>query len=483
MKVERACVLRFSIFHPGVQLSCHSILYERLSSATPPPDVHDRHPIQQVHHPAPAHPPYQQSLRGHPGNVQHREIRDHAPPGDDHAHAEYLRTQGNSRGPTSDARHLPAMDYPMGPGVHSPRRSSSGHESGRQLPHLQQLQSMPIEIPRTHSLPPSHPSPSLHHSHAPPSNERTRSHHSSHSRGHPSSQPYVPSPNQPPYPDNRTPSHHVQSPALSERERPRRHDVHEANEPHNLARHQTPVAQHSPSLHSSDIRSSSRVHGHQPMGPGTYINRDEHHDLQDIDREREWERSRELNRGREYSSSHLPSPLLHRSRSERGEHTEHHIPRTREESEYYHEGPASNYPIHHRPDSPGPGSGLGQRPDTLAQSYDAERSRSYRLRPVKPHDDDEYMHPEEGRSQAAGGGGVGGASIPPPQEPSRAPAELSRKRSRNEMEVDSDPEPEIASGAGNPGYIGGRLSDDRSTKRYHLPRNVDNHEDSRMGPP
>ncbi len=79
--------------------------------------------------------------------------------------------------------------------------------------------------------------------------------------------------------------------------------------------------------------------------------------------------------------------------------------------------------------------------------------------------------------------GGGGAIPPPPQEPSRAPSELSRKRSRNEMEVDSDPEPEIASGAANPGYIGGRLSDDRSTKRYHLPRSVDNHEDSRMGPP
>ena len=216
------------------------------------------------------------------------------------------------------------------------------------------------------------------------------------------------------------------------------------------------------------------------MGPGAYISRDEH---QDMDREREWERSRELNRGREYPSSHVPSPLLHRSRSalERGEHPEHH-PRAREDPGYYHEGPPSSYPIHRHPDSPGPGSGLGQRPDTLAHSYGSERSRSYRLRPVnQPHDDDEYMHAEDGRSQIPSGGA--GSSAPLPQEPSRTPAELSRKRSHNEMDVDSDPETEITSGAGNPGYIGGRLSDDRSTKRYHLPRNVGNHEDSRIGQP
>lgn len=211
------------------------------------------------------------------------------------------------------------------------------------------------------------------------------------------------------------------------------------------------------------------------MGPGAYISRDEH---QDMDRERDWDRSRELNRGRDYPTSHLPSPLLHRSRSalERGEHPE-HLSRTREDPCYYHEGPPSTYAIHHHPDSPGPGSGLGQRPD---HSYGTERSRSYRLRPVnQPHDDDEYMHAEDGRSQIAGGGSV----APPPQEPPRASTELSRKRSRNEMDVDSDPEPEIASGTGNPGYIGGRLSDDRSTKRYHLPRNIGNHEDSRIGPP
>ncbi|KAK2466042.1 hypothetical protein APHAL10511_001684 [Amanita phalloides] len=463
-----------------------AILYERLSSTTPPPDVHDRHAMQQIHHPVPAHPPYQQPLRGYPGNVQHREIRDHVPPGDDHAHAEYLRTQGNPRpAPTSDARHLPTMEYPIGPNVtsphmvHSPRRSSSGHESARQLPHMQSLPSMPIEIPRTHSLPPPHTSPSLHHSHVPSSNERSRSHHSSHSRGHPSSQAYAPGPNQPPYPDNRTPTHHTQSPALPERERSRRHDIHEANEPHNLARHQTPVAQPSPSLHPADVRSSTRAHGHQPVAPGTYISRDEQHDMQDIERDRDWERSRELNRSREYPSSHLSSPLLHRSRSvlERGEHSDHHLSRSREDSGYYHEG---NYPMHRRPDSPGPGSGLrdSQRPDTLGQSYDTERSRSYRLRPVnQPHDDHEYMHTEDARSQTGG--------APPPMEPSqsRAPVELSRKRSRNEMDVDSDSEAEMAPGATNAGYMGGRLSDDRSTKRYHLPRNIDNHEDSRMGPP
>ncbi|KAF8622204.1 hypothetical protein AX15_007308 [Amanita polypyramis BW_CC] len=458
-----------------------AILYERLSSATPPPDVHDRHALQQSRYPVPAHPQYQQPPRGHPGNVQYREIRDHPSSGDDHTTTEYPRAQGTSRAPpTSDARHLPSMDYPIGPAIassphmaHSPRRSSSGHDPTR-LPSLQQLPSMPIEIPRTHSLPPSHTSPSLHHSHVLPSNERSRSHRSSHSHGLPPSQPYVPSPNQQPYPENRTPIQHTQSPVLSERERPRRHDIHDANDLHKLTRHQTPAAQLSPSLLSADVRPSSRVHNHQPMGPGTYLGRDDH-DQQDIEREREWERSRELNRNH---SSRMSPPLLHRSRSalERGEHPEHYLSRAREDTGYYHEPPV-NYPIHHHPDSPGPGSGLrdGQRPDALARDYETERPRSYRLRPVsQPHDDIEYMHAEDGRSQATGGGG---------QEPSRATGELTRKRSRNEMDVDSDPEPEMAPGATNSGYMTGRISDDRSTKRYHLPRNVDNHEDSRMGPP
>ncbi|KAF8639933.1 hypothetical protein AX17_001183 [Amanita inopinata Kibby_2008] len=477
-----------------------AILYQRLSSPTPPPETHDRHAPQQLHHPVSAVPPYQPPIRGHSGNIQHRELRDHPPTGDDHTLVDYLRTQGNSRvGPAAEARHLPSMDYPIGPGVtssphmlHSPRRNSNNHDIARQLPPLQQLQSIPLDVPRSHSHPQPAPSPPTHHSHATPSNERTRSHSSSHSRGHqPHPQSYMTGSNQQQYPDSRTPTQHaMHSPALSERERSRRHDVHEMNEPHNLARPQL-----SPSPHSADVRSSSRIHNHQRMGPGTYINRDDQHDRQqDVDRDREWERSREINRGRDYNTSHMLSPqLLQRSHSalERGEHAEHHLSsRIREDSNYYHEVlPSAGYSMLSRPGSPGSGSvsGDGQRADSLVQRYETERSRSYRLRPVnQPNEAVEYMQAEDGRPQARDQGGGGGNFLPPPQEPSHTSMEGTRKRSRNDMDIDSEPEmAENAGGNGvtNSGYIGARVSEDRSSKRYHLPRSVDNHEDSRMGPP
>jgi len=187
---------------------------------------------------------------------------------------------------------------------------------------------------------------------------------------------------------------------------------------------------------------------------------------------------------------HTP-PLLHRSRSalERGDHSEHRVqPRVREDPGYYRETPSNNFPMHQRADSPssGSGSGDGQRTDSLAQHYESERSRPYRLRPVN-QDDVDY---DDGRMQnRESSGGGGGATTLPSQEPSRVPIESTRKRGRNEMDVDSDPEADAVESSasrglhGNSGYMGARISDVRGAKRYHLPRNVDNHEDSRMGPP
>ncbi|PFH51303.1 hypothetical protein AMATHDRAFT_47191 [Amanita thiersii Skay4041] len=432
-----------------------SILYERLSSQTPPPDAHDRHALQNMHHPGSTAPLYQQSLRGHPGNTQSREIRDHPPSADDHSLTDYLRTQGHARpAPNTDPRHGPTMEYSVGPAVapsphvlHSPRRSSNSHDNARQLPPLQQLPPIAMEMPRSHSHSQTHTSPSIHSSHITASKERSRSHSSSHSRG-PPPQPYNmqgTNHQQQPYPDSRTPIQHpIQSPALSERERTRRHDVHEITEPHSLARHPTPISQLSPSLHSADTR-SGRVHSHQRMGPGTYINREDQHQ-QDMERDREWDRSRELSRGRDYGSSHMPSPpLLHRSRSaiERGEHNDHQSSRVREESNYYHEcPPPAGYTMLSRSDSPGSGSGSGdvpQRADSLPQHYEHERSRSYRLRPVNQSSKDvEYMHSEDGRSQALEQGG-GNFTPQPAQEPSRPSTEGTRKRSRSDMDVDSEP--------------------------------------------
>ena len=321
----------------------------------------------------------------------------------------------------------------------------------------------------------------------------------------------------------------MHSPPLSDRERPRRGEPIEYSgsqpDSHAYDRHQTHMPL-SPRGHPSDTRSSSRIHSHQRLGPGTYIGREEFQDkqqLHDLDRVNDWEREhRERDRSRDYhssnsrnheiSSSHMHSPphSVHRSRSsqlDRGDYDSHvpPPPRSREDPTYYHHdvhgGPG--YPRLARSETPGSGSGSGggmpdipSRPDSRSQYYnerDRVRPSSYRLRPVAPPNEDmDFVH-EDGRSSqsrnaAAAGPSAAGTGGNFPASDQGRPGLESRKRNRNDMEVDSDND--VADGpstAGNAMYSSARLQDDRGTKRYHREhhprRSVDNHEDARMGPP
>lgn len=498
-----------------------SVLYERLSTVPPSPDVHDRHAYPAATHVAPGAPIHQSSSRSHSASHHHRDARDFPPSIEpERMLAEYVRPQDNPRAPPGVDRStgMPSLGLAMPPshhlsGMHSPPRRVSGgpgHESQRSLPHLAHIPPMQhIEPSRGHAHPRSHASPTLHHSHSGSSHHRTRSHSSSRSRArHAAGQPYHPGhPHPQQYPENLPPVQHVLSPPLSERERerPRRHELHEIPGAHVDRHGRQSMAQHSPPVHPAEVRSSGRIHNHQRTGPGTYLNREEHYDRhrdRDIDtereRERDWdrERGRDPGHGREVNPSHfLSPPTTHRSRqpAERGDYQEHHVSsRTREEQTYYHDAPApAGYSMISRSGSPGSGSGSGSgigagdvpsRPDSRTQYYEADRARSFRLRPVnQPTEEVDFVH-EDGRSISRDRGGGGGGNFPLPEQ-SRSSLET-RKRTRHDMELDS--ENDVADGpAGGGVYSSGRPVEDRGSKRYHREhrRSVDNQEDTRMGPP
>ncbi|PPQ66581.1 hypothetical protein CVT26_009481 [Gymnopilus dilepis] len=519
-----------------------AVLYERLSQAPPSPPLQDHPPLPPTHHNAAG--PLQPSSRQVSGSHQHREMRMHPSamdPDQIHAPQEHIRSQGSSRiAPVQEARPVPVMDEPMGStaaysphmSVHSPRRASGGHDGGRH--HLPALPPMPpsvqhqYDVGRGHSHSNSHASPPLHHAHSGSSHShsRNRSHSSSRSRSQNVPPPAYRVPGQPHhYPESLPPVHQpMHSPPLSERERPRHTaEPHEYADPHAYDRHPTRLPL-SPGAHPSDSRSAGRIHAHQRLGPGTYINREEYHDKQrdrdfERQRERDWElereRERERDRPREYtrsgemSASHMHSPPLsaHRSHSQidRGDYEPHMPPRSREEPAYYHDSLApSGYPRLSRSDTPGSGSASGSgagaadvpsRPDSRSQYYergDRTRSSTYRLRAVpQQHEDVADFSREEGRSQQVlgdrapvGGGGGGGNNFSVSEH--SHPSLDSRKRGRNDMDVDSDND---VGGdmppSGSAAYASGRLQEDRGSKRYqreHHRRSVDDHEEARMGP-
>ncbi|KAE9409930.1 hypothetical protein BT96DRAFT_461143 [Gymnopus androsaceus JB14] len=259
------------------------------------------------------------------------------------------------------------------PPLHSSRRGSG---SGP-LPPFTQLPPMLDSAPRS------------------PHHERTRSH-SSHNLP-PQQAPYHgPGQGQQQYSENLPPMQHVlHSPPLSDREREgsrsRRHDLHELAGTHDSHAHSMP-----PISPSADTR---RVHNHQRMGPGTYINDPRGRELErEREREREWEdrdhHERDLNysntrqREREPSTGGMHSPPgTHRSR----DYPEQHHSRAREE--YYHEnsGPSAIGGVYSRVSRSGtPGSGSRSasvgandgpsRPDSRGGYFD-DRSRGYRHRP------------------------------------------------------------------------------------------------------
>ncbi|KIJ69950.1 hypothetical protein HYDPIDRAFT_23106 [Hydnomerulius pinastri MD-312] len=484
-----------------------AVLYERLSAVPPSPDIHSHHALPPMHAGPGVPPQHPQQM---PPSTHHR---DHSRGMDisDHNAPEYLHGPGNVRvisGP--DGRSVPVSDGPIGPGVppshamsaiHMSRRgSASGHDS-RQLPPLSQL--TPVqhhEHPRGHAHSQAH-SPHLH-SHSNGSDSRSRPHSSSsRSRGH-----QLPTQGPPhgyhqggiPHPQQYSPEsiphgHGAHSPPPGhERDRTRRHDTHDRSshnsDPYPQGRQQISHA----SSPTSTRGSSTRVHNHQRVGPGTNINHPDFEHERDLERERNWSRQREHDydreAAREYANSAAirasPPPAHLRSRPER--EYQDHAPsyRLREEHVYSREpvGPGM-YGRSSRSDTPGSGSGSASggageahpRPDTHPHYYDRERARPYAPRSANqvqaPNEEIDFVH-EDGRSYNRERDRIGGSYMPSEQH--RPDLESSRKRSRNDMEVDGEDDVAASpagdsSGGGREGssrYVGGHR-DDRGSKRLH----------------
>ncbi|KAF8559179.1 hypothetical protein OG21DRAFT_1474565 [Imleria badia] len=458
-----------------------AVLYERLSAVPPSPDL--GHASLPPMHAGPGVPPHAQ---------QKPDINETNTP-------DYVHPSGNIRvisGP--DGRPVQVSDGPIGPGVAPPhgvsaahmsrRGSASGHDS-RQLPPLSQLTPVQhLEHPRSHAQ--SQPHTSHLHSHSNGSDSRSRPHSSSHSRQGPPQgyhQGTIPHPQQ--YPPDSVLS--GQSPPLGhERERSRRYDSHERSShtgdayPH--GRHQIAHASpHSTIMSPTSARgSTTRVHSHQRVGPGTSINHADFEHERDLERERNWSRQREHDYDREtprdYTNSAPPvrnSPPPHlRPRLER-DYQDHPSYRLREEQMYLREpiGPGV-YGRTSRSDTPGSGSGSAEaqtRSDAHSQYYDRERQRPYAPRelnqPQAPNEDIDFVH-EDGRSHNRDRE-RGGSYIPPEQH--RPPLEPSRKRSRNDMDIEEDDVvsvPGDSSGGGGDSslrYGGSHRTDDRGSKRLH----------------
>ncbi|KAI9574784.1 hypothetical protein HD554DRAFT_2011749 [Boletus coccyginus] len=472
-----------------------AVLYERLSAVPPSPDVHGHASLPPLHA-GPGVPP--QHPQQKPGSGQHRDPR--SMDISDSNTPDYIHPSGNIRvisGP--DGRPVQVSDGPIGPGVapshavssaHMSRRgSASGHDS-RQLPPLSQLTPVQhLEHPRSHAQ--SQPHTHLH-SHSNGSDSHSRPHSSSHSRGqgppHGYHQGVIPYPQQ--YPPESVPSGQaIQSPPL-ERERSRRYDTHErsshSGDPYPHGRHQMAHASpHSTIMSPTSARgSTTRVHNHQRVGPGTSINHPDFEHERDIERERNWSRQREHDYDREaprdYTNSALvrnsPPPHL-RSRLER-DYQDHPSYRLREDQTYLCEpiGPGV-YGRSSRSDTPGSGSGSAEaqpRSDAHAQYYDRERPRPYApprgINQLQASNDDiDFVH-DDGRLHNRDRDR--GTSYMPPEQ-YRPPLESSRKRSRNDMDIDGEDDvvspPGDSSGGGDSSlrYGGSLRTDDRGSKRLH----------------
>ncbi|KAJ3782401.1 hypothetical protein GGU10DRAFT_363937, partial [Lentinula aff. detonsa] len=489
-----------------------AILYERLGQITPSPAPNDRHSLSAQHLAMVTHhsPPIP--------NHRHVDTGDPAVMDSDPNFVEYNRPHSR----ITPSRPLPVIDTSVGPNTHhnmppiqSSRHPSGSGSDGRQLPPFTQL----LDQPRS---PHSHPHPDSH--------DRLRSHNLP-----PQQTPYHfgPVPGHQ-YAESLPPMQHVlHSPPLSDREREgsrsRRHDLHELAGTHDAHAHAHSMPPLSPSL---DNRSSTRIHNHQRLGPGTYINRDDPRSREiEREREREWERERDV-RERELNYSNARQrerdsvaggmrspPSVHRTRPSSSSmdfpEQQQHIASSRMREDYYHEtglgpggasggGSGGIYSRVSRSGTPGSGSGSTSaggndgpsRPDSR-NGYFEDRSRGYRLRPVNsglPTNEEQtldFVH-EDGRSQSrdrSSATGVGFSSQHHESADSggrvisRRERENKDAKSRNRGEMDIDTEDEPAGAISTMSTYAGGISDerDRGAKRYHRGNGDDNIEDVRMG--
>ncbi|KAG7097298.1 hypothetical protein E1B28_004661 [Marasmius oreades] len=446
-----------------------AILYDRLASFPPSPELNDHQSLPPMN-PVSQLPSSAVSHSGHPD-------------------PNYIRTRVPA-GP--DGRPVSSMDPPIGPGVvpslslHNSRQSSSGSDT-RQLPPLalppmQALDRPPSPLSRSH-----HDGPSIHH-------ERTssHSHSSSRSRVHPPQAYHHASPHQQQYENYPPIPHHAShSPSLSER---RRHDIHDM-EPSRAPPPLSPTQESSRSISNRD-----RVHNHQRLGPGTYINREDQavrdREQRDYERVREWEPEHETayrdgnNRSHQQQRHHHSDspPAVHRSSRQQPPPQSHHS-RMRDEQGYYLDIPAGAGKVV-RSDTPGSGgSGHGPSPDSPRGAgsqyppYELDRQRPYKLQPVgEPMD---YGHPEDRsptQSRTDRNGGGGSASMYTPSDSGSRKEKRPRNEAGGTMDVDNGAylAEESPTGSGLNSYTH-HQDRDRSLKRYQ-PRGSESLEDVRMGP-
>ncbi|TFK20348.1 hypothetical protein FA15DRAFT_625528 [Coprinopsis marcescibilis] len=470
-----------------------AILYERLALAPNSPSGQDRVALPGGH-PSSGVPPHQPPSAVH----HHRDAPDHLsasvePDQPFTAYQEYIpRSRGTPTQPQSlEGRSASTVDNP--PSSHmsinqSPIHLSAEHDSRQRLPaarHIPAGMAPPFDGHQNRSHSSSHASPPMEHEYPPPSHHiRTRSQSSSRSRTHqmqPSS-----------YREGQYPEMQSQafSPPLSDRERSRHPDMRNMppqGDP--LPHHQPPLAQMSPQSSTSDLR---RMHPHQRVGPGTYINRDEYPDRQrDLDRERDWDHeraSRDLARNREIPSAMHSPHSVPRSRQpmDRTDYPDHHMSSREEQPPYFDGPPQSNraYTLVSGSGSPGSGSASGSggglnedssRPDSRTQFYEGQqqpqqdRNRAgFRLRPVgtnQQSEDVDFMH-EDARPQPradrapvnSGQPPSGGGSFPLPEQ--NLPSTESRKRSRSEVDVDGENDVVANTSQGTSHYRGGPPGED-----------------------
>ncbi|KAJ3722633.1 hypothetical protein C8R42DRAFT_667453 [Lentinula raphanica] len=487
-----------------------AILYERLGQITPSPIPNDPHSLPAPHASIVGH----QSPPAH--NHRHVDTGESSLMDTDPSLVEYNRSHSR----ITPGRPLPVIDTSVGPSahhsmppMHSSRHGSTSGSDGRQLPPFTQFLDQP-RSPHTHPRHDSH--------------ERTRSHNLP-----PQQAPYHLGPAQGHhYADSLPPMQHVlHSPPPSDRERERegsrsrRHDLHELAGTHDVHAHAHSMPPISPSV---DSRASGRIHNHQRLGPGTYINRDDQRSREiEREREREWEqeRDRELSysntrqREREPVAGSIRSPLsVHRTRTSSAMDypDQHHIPSSRMREEYYHDSPLGPsgasaggsggiYSRVSRSDTPGSGSGsnsavgndVPSRPDSRS-GYFEDRSRGYRLRPVNsgiPTNEEpglDFVH-EDGRSQSRDRIGATGVGFPPQHHESadsggrvdsrrERESKEAKRKNRVDMDVDTEDIPSGATITVMSSYPGGMSDErDRGVQRYHR-NGEDNIEDVRMGP-
>ena len=450
----------------------------------PSPNLQDRLPLP----PTTAVPPQQTASRPVPTS-HHSAALD---PDQVHSLQEHVRSQGNPRVPSGpDPRSLPVLDNSIASAVapshmslHSPRRISSGHDSGGRH-HLPTMGPMPPvhQYENTRALPHSnsHASPPIHHAHPPSSHTRNRSP----SRSQIPVQSYRGSgSHRHHYPESLQPAQQtLHSPPLSERERSRRNDHHDYVGPQgefHAYDYRQPHHHLSPRTQTIDGQSSDRLHPHQRLG--AYNNREVPHDRRrEPERESDWEledRRRRDPRSILFGTEPLvheaipnsyspPPPHKSRSSPDRGHYELHAASRSREDQGHYQDIHApSGYPRLSRSGTPASGSGSGSgagvtaevpsRPVSRARYHDRDGPRSFfRPRPVsRPKEDIDFVH-EDGRlptraSTDRGAAGVPGGNHFAMSEQSRTPLD-SRKRSRNDVDSDNDAGDGASRGAGQIG--------------------------------